>query len=154
MISRVSGDICFSDGMLLRPQQPLHELAYPVASESLPIPGWMQHELGVHSCEYGEFEVEVVCGPEHRIYLVLLNHRHSFYEAATAEDCERRVFHHGILAKDLSGQREFSWGQAFCRLDPAKNKNWLVVAYNIGPQVPIRAACELLGLEEVCDGSH
>lgn len=154
MISPATGDVDFTDGLHLRAHQPASELFASLTSTSLPFPGWTQHELGVRCSEYGEFHVEIVCGPEKRLYLVMLSHQHAFYETNTTEDNERQVFHEGILAKDLRGQREFDWGQAFCRLDSQQNKNCLVIAYTTGPQVPLRAACQLLGLEEVEDASE
>jgi hypothetical protein len=68
--------------------------------------------------------------------VVLLAHQHNYYEATTPRDAERRAFHDGVISADLAGQREFSWGQVFCRLETKSNKDWLVLAYTLGPQVP------------------
>jgi hypothetical protein len=34
-----------------------------------------------------------------------------------------------VISADLSGQREFTWGEVRCRLDAQANKDWLVVSY-------------------------
>jgi hypothetical protein len=52
------------------------------------------------------------------------------------------------LAIHGDGQREFSWGEAFCRLDSKHNKDWLVVVYTVGPQVPLYRAELLRHLRE------
>ncbi|HSI15763.1 MAG TPA: hypothetical protein VK961_27190 [Chthoniobacter sp.] len=114
----------------------------------LPIPGWTQHLLGVHPSEYGLFEVEAVSDRDSHIQAVLLAHSHSFYQSDTPSDSERRTFHEGVIGSDLLGQREFSWGEAFCRLDTGNNKDWLVIVYTIGPQVPLPRAELLRHLRE------
>jgi len=80
--------------------------------------------------------------------VLLLAHTHPFYQADTPDDSERRAFHEGIISSDLAGQREFSWGQVFCRLDNKSNKDWLVLAYTLGPQVPMQTAAVLLHLHD------
>jgi hypothetical protein len=72
-----------------------------------------------------------------RIQVVLMSHRHSFYELNTPDDAERRAFHEGVIHTDLAGQREFSWGEVLCRLEPIPNKDWLVVAYSNESKVPL-----------------
>ena len=43
-------------------------------------------------------------------------------------------------SSSLAGQREFSWRQVFCRLEDKSNKDWLVLASTLCPQVPMYAA--------------
>ena len=92
--------------------------------------------MGFHDSHHGTFEVEVLThGPE-RVYVVMLSHQHPFYEPGTPEDSERRAFHEGVISVDLSGQREFTWGEVRCRLDAKANKDWLVVSYRRELNVP------------------
>lgn len=149
MISRATGEIGFEDGLLLRGDQEVVDVLPVVQSTTLPFPGWAQHDLGRHDSEYGTFQVEIVCGAERRVQMVLLQHQHAFYEKGTPHDGERRAFHEGILARDLSGQREFSWGQAFRHLDVRENTDTLVVAYSEGPHVVRPTVRHLFGLEAV-----
>ncbi|SPE50000.1 hypothetical protein SBV1_1000004 [Verrucomicrobia bacterium] len=51
-----------------------------------------------------------------------------------------------MISSDLAGQREFSWGQVFCRRDAKSNKDWLVLAYTLGPQVPMQTSAVLAHL--------
>lgn len=146
MIRRASGEIDFRDGLLLRGDQEVTALLPIVRSTTLPFPGWAQHDLGRHDSEHGTFQVEIVCGAERRVQVVFLQHCHAFYEQDTPNDGERRAFHEGILARDLGGQREFSWGQAFRHLDVRENKDTLVVAYSCGPHVVRQTTRELLSL--------
>ena len=69
--------------------------------------------------------------------MVLLSHHHSFYQPDTPHDAERRAFHEGVIAKDLMGQKEFDWGEALCRLETSRNKDWLVIAYSRDAKVPL-----------------
>jgi hypothetical protein len=69
---------------------------------------------------------------------VFVSHHHSFYEAETVEDSERRSYHESLIASDLRGQREFSWGHVFCRLDPKANRDWLVLIYSPFCGVPLQ----------------
>ena len=135
MISRITGEVKFQDLLILPHSILPSELAQK--SDNLPIPGWFAHQLGVHRSDFGAFELEVLSDAAERIQLVLLAHSHPFYERSTREDAERRVFHEGIVNSELAGQREFSWGEVLCRLDKHANKDWLVLAYNQGPHVPI-----------------
>jgi hypothetical protein len=141
MISRSSGEATFADLRIL-PQAVL----VPTEAQrthALPIPGWSQHVLGIHESDRGAFEVEAVSDEQRRIQVVLLAHHHAFYQADTPEDGERRAFHEGVISADLAGQREFSWGQVFCRLDNKSKKDWLVLAYTLGPKVPLQTSAVL-----------
>ena len=134
MISRITGEVKLQS-LLLTP----HAILPPTdekKSRALPIPGWTGHQLGVHESELGAFDVEVLTDGEGRVQVVLLAHAHPFYERNTPQDTERRAFHEGLINSELTGQREFSWGEVLCRLDERANKDWLVVAYNQGPGVP------------------
>jgi hypothetical protein len=141
MISRSSGETTFADLRIL-PQAVLAPTEGQ-RTHALPIPGWSQRVLGIHHSDRGAFEVEAVCDEHRRIQVLLLAHHHAFYEADTPEDSERRGFHEGIISADLAGQREFSWGQVFCRLDNKSNKDWLVLAYTLGPHVPKQTSAVL-----------
>jgi len=136
MISRFTGEVTFQDLRIL-PQAALVS-AEAGRAQSLPVAGWLHHVLGIHHSDRGAFEVEVVLDAQRRIRIVLLAHSHPFYLADTPEDAERRAFQEGIISSDLAGQREFSWGQVVCRIDKKANKDWLVVAYTIGPKVPMQ----------------
>lgn len=73
----------------------------------------------------------------------------------TPEDAERRAFHEGVIRSDLSGQREFTWGEVICRLVVPANQDWMVVAYNRQPRVPLPEKTVLLRLyaqENLPDG--
>ena len=149
MISSVTGEITFVDGLRLLPQAPADVVeALAVSARGLPIPGWRICDAGQRQSEYGAFEVRIVSDPEGRISLVMLAHLHDFYEPHTASDGERRVFHEGILARDVKGQREFPWGQVFCRFDEQDHRDRIVVAYAVGGHVPPQIAEVLLNLEE------
>jgi hypothetical protein len=150
MISPVTGEVVFSDGLRFSPHEPLSESHIQDARShsQLPIPGWTQHILGVHPSSHGPFEVEAVSDRDSRIQAVLVAHAHSFYQPGTPNDSERRAFHESVIGSDLHGQQEFSWGKAFCRLDIEHNKDWLVVVYTVGPQVPLHRAELLRHLRE------
>jgi hypothetical protein len=141
MISRSTGETTF-EGLRILPQAPV-EPGVAQQIRPLPVAGWFRHMLGIRNSDHGAFEVEAVSDPKHRIQVLLLSHAHPFYLANTPEDAERRAFHEGVISSDLTGQREFSWGQVFCRLDSKFNKDWLVLAYTLGPQVPAHAAAVL-----------
>jgi hypothetical protein len=140
MISATTGEIVLANGVIFTPQCGLLEehLVHLVDHHELSVPGWTLHVLGEHESDHGTFEVQAVSDPECRIQTVLLSHVHPFYGEETPEDDERQVFHEGVLETDLGGQREFWWGEAFCRVDGSSNKDWLVVAYKPGPHVPLR----------------
>lgn len=146
MISRSTGEVVFED-LRLVPQAVLRPGDAP-ATRALPVQGWSHHLFGVRQSDRGGFSVEALSDQEGRIQVVLLAHAHPFYQADTPDDSERHVFHEGVIAADLAGQREFSWGQVFCRLDRKSNRDWLVVAYAQGPQVPLQTATVLRHLHE------
>jgi hypothetical protein len=150
MISPVSGEVVFSDGLQFSPHASLtaSHIRDARSHRLLPIPGWTQHRLGVHPSEHGSFEVEAVSDRDSRIQVVLVSHAHSFYQPNTPNDSERRAFHESILGSDLLGQREYSWGEAFCRLDTERTMDWLVIVYTVGPQIPLQRAELLLHLYE------
>src|SRR5436190_10962664 len=125
MINRATGEVSFQSGLHIAPHRPIKSSHQ---TRSLSLKMWKRHILGNHSSEHGTFQVEALSAEEERIYIVLLAHQHSFYELGTLEDRDRRVFHEGVIGRDLAGQREFSWGEVFCRLDAAHNKDWLVIA--------------------------
>ncbi len=110
-----------------------------VSTRKLPVPGWSQHALGLHTSDHGDFQVEVSVGMERRVEAVFLSHRHPFYEADTPEDSERRAYHEGVIVIDLHGQREFPWGHVFCRFNPLIKCDWLVVVYNPFTNIPLHA---------------
>ena len=107
-----------------------------VQTQKLTIAYWNRHVLGTHLSEHGNFEVEALSADDGCIHVALLAHQHPFYEVGTPEDAERRALHEGVVASDLGGQREFTWGEVICRLEMPAGKNWLVVAYNRQPRVP------------------
>ncbi len=133
MINRVSGEVCFQDGLNIRPHLPIESSH---RKRKLSLKGWTRHILGLHASEHGTFEVEALSTGKDCIQLVMLAHRHDFYKPDTAEDAERRAFHEGIISSDLGGQREFSWGEVVSRFEAMNNKNWLVIAYNRQADVP------------------
>ena len=92
------------------------------------------------------FAVEALSADDDCIHVVLLSHRHRFYEAGTPDDAERRAFHEGVVNADLAGQREFTWGEVICRLETRAKRDWLVVAYNRQPRVPLPDKTVLLRL--------
>ena len=140
MISPQNGEVGFEDGLRINPHAQLATLlASVVRSRKLPVPGWSQHILGVHTSDRGEFEVEASVGEENRVEALFLSHCHSFYQSDTPEDSERAAYHEGVIASDLCGQREFSWGHVFCRFNPQIMRNWLVVVYSPFLNVPLHA---------------
>jgi hypothetical protein len=150
MISPVTGEVAFSDGLRFSPHEPLSDgrIRDARSHSQLPIPGWTQHILGIHASEHGFFEVEAVSDRDDRIQAVLVAHSHSFYQPDTPNDSERRAYHESVIGSDLHGQQEFSWGEAFCRLDAEDNKDWLVIVYKVGPQVPLQRVELLRHLRE------
>ena len=146
MISRITGEADFRDGLRILPHAPI-PVSFTHDSREFIVPGWSGHDFGVHSSDHGAFEVTVVSDSQLRVQLVLLSHFHSFYRRDTPADAERRAFHEGVISTDLGGQREFSWGRVFCRRDPAANKDALILAYALGPQVPHTAEPILRYLE-------
>jgi len=135
MINRVTGEIWFGSGLHILPHRAI-EFSHRI--QPLSLKSWKRHILGFHSSEHGKFEVEALSTDQERIQIVLLAHQHSFYQAVTPGDAERRAFHEGVICKDLTGQREFSWGEILCRLEARCNKDWLVVAYDRNAGVPLQ----------------
>ena len=152
LISLVTGEVAFQDGLHIRADDSINAVIASIrepaqlATIPLSIPRWRQHRLGLHPSAYGDFEVEAISGPAGRVHLVLLAHADSFYEESTPEDAVRRVFHEGVIAAELGGQREFSWGEVFRRLERDRSKDWLIVSYAQGPHVPRPPSAELLKL--------
>jgi hypothetical protein len=140
MISPVNGEVGFDDGLCVACHATLGTLApFVVSSRDLPVPGWMQVVLGLHTADHGDFQVEASVGAERRVEALFLSHRHPFYEVDTPEDSERRAYHEGVIAIDLRGQSEFPWGRVFCRFDPLVKYDWLVIVYNPFKDVPLHA---------------
>jgi hypothetical protein len=138
MIAASTGEISFVDGLRIAAHsliEPLRKAA--TSSRALAAKGWSQHLLGYHASEFGQFEVEVVSGPEGRIQGVLMSHAHDFYQVAAPHDSERRAFHEDVISSDLRGQKEFPWGHAFCRLDEQGSQDWLVLIYSPYCGVPL-----------------
>jgi hypothetical protein len=143
MINRVTGEVSFQSGLHIVPH---HVVQRAHKTQPLSLKGWMWHIFGSHPSEHGTFEVEAISPGSSGIQIVMVAHEHSFYQLGTPADSERRAFHEGIIATDLGGQREFAWGEVFCRLHVAYNKDWIVVAYNRGADVPIPERDVLLRL--------
>jgi hypothetical protein len=141
MINRVTGEVDFQTGLRILPHCSLESLSVKpegplkIKTQKLSRTGWKRHMLGFHSSEHGTFEVEALSEAE-GIQVVLLAHKHAFYEPNTPDDAERRAFHEGVIGSDLAGQREFSWGEVICRLEKTSNKDWLVIAYSREAKVP------------------
>jgi hypothetical protein len=140
MIHRTTGEVGFQSGLHIVPHCSIETL---VASpeimtriQKLSLKGWKRHVFGFHVSEHGKFEVEALSS-DNRIQVVLLAHQHTFYEPNTPDDAERRTFHEGVISVDLAGQREFSWGEVFHRLERTPNKSWLVIAYSREAKVPL-----------------
>lgn len=140
MILPATGEVIFSDGLHFSPHEPLSVSSGTPRRPFGLVRGWSKYVLGKHSSDHGEFEVEVVCDTGRRIETVAVAHIHPFYERETAGDSERHAYHEGIIATDLRGQREFSWGMALSCLDTRANKDWLVVVYTAELHVPLRRA--------------
>jgi hypothetical protein len=138
MISHVTGEVAFEDGLRFAPQEELAEghLRSARSHRLIEEAGWSQHVLGVHRSDHGDFEVEAVSDRSCRIQMVLMAHSHPFYQPDTRDDSERRAFHEGVLESDGLAQGSFSWGEVLRRLDPAANRDWIVVVYSLGPHVP------------------
>jgi len=142
MITAITGEAAFSDGLQVAPHCTLSALlkthpGHATSVRELPVEGWKQLVLGIHASDQGYFEVEVAMGPELRVEGLFLSHHHPFYEAGTPGDSERRAFHEGVIATDLRGQQEFSWGHVFCRVDKKSNRDWLVLIYSPFSNIPM-----------------
>ncbi len=153
MINPHSGEVSFHDGLRITAQAAIAEvlalLEIPEALWSdMQIEGWRHYGLGPHISDYGTFSVEATIDDTRRVAAVHLSHVHAFYEAATPEDSERHLFHESIVARDLFGQREFSWGWVYCRYDPRTLRDWLVVVYSPFAAVPLHERERLRMLRE------
>lgn len=150
MIAPSNGEVSFKDGLCIKPFAVMREVlsllpdASRTQSRELPIQGWRQFKLGMHESNHGAFEVETSVGSEDRVEAVFLSHCHSFYDMSANGDPERRIFHEGVIATELRGQREFSWGYVFCKLERTKNRDWLVVVFNPYSNVPKRERREAM----------
>jgi len=150
MINRVTGEIDFGDGLRIVPHctvgslSAAREKTVKVQTQKLTLGDWKRHILGSHPSEHGTFDMEALSADDDCIHVVLLSHQHRFYEAGTPEDAERRAFHEGVVNSDLAGQREFTWGEVICRLETPAKRDWLVVAYNRQPRVPLPEKTVLL----------
>ncbi len=140
------------DGLRIRPHCTLDSLAIgqkrpvKVQTQKLSLGDWKRHALGSHPSDHGTFEVEALSADDDCIHVVLLSHQHRFYEVGTPGDAERRAFHEGVINSDLGGQREFTWGEVICRLETPAKRDWLVIAYNRQPRVPLSEKTVLLRL--------
>ena len=97
MINRVTGEIDFRSGLHIRPHCSIQSLAglesaMPIKTQKLTLKEWQQHVLGSHLSEHGTFEVEALSVTDDCVRVVLLCHRHEFYEPGTPEDAERRAW--------------------------------------------------------------
>lgn len=152
MINRATGEIYFQSGLHILPHCSIRSLSanpkdlLKIRDQNLSLAGWKRHVLGVHVSEHGAFEVEALSTDGDRVHVVLLAHRHKFYEPSTPDDAERRAFHEGVVSSDLAGQKEFAWGEVICRLESASIKDWLVIAYSRGAHVPSEAKEVILRL--------
>lgn len=149
MIDAATGEVRFSGGVGIVPHMPVSAFDLkPSFTRNLPVQGWRQHSLGLRGSEFGRFQVEITTDPEQRIEAAFLRHIHSFYLLHSPADAERRIFHEGIIAEDLRGQREFSWGHVFCRLDENDQRDWLCLIYTPFSSVPLREKAILQALSE------
>jgi hypothetical protein len=142
VITAATGQIEFDDGIRIAAHEQIAPLLATLVTSNakknaLPIVGWHHHLLGEHDSSFGRFAVEVVSDRENRAAAVFLSHCHSFYDPTTPDDSERRTFHESIIASDLLGQREFAWGQVFCRVEHQANRDWLVVIYTPFASIPL-----------------
>jgi hypothetical protein len=152
MINRATGEVYFQSRLRILPHCSVQSLSInaerqpKVKTQKLSPKGWKRHVLGFHPSEHGTFEVEALSANDERIQVVLLAHRHAFYQQNTPDDAERKAFHEEVISSDLAGQREFTWGEVLCRLDRASNKDWLVIAYSREAKVPMQVKEVLLRL--------
>jgi hypothetical protein len=134
LINRVTGEVSFQGGLHIVSHR---AIALPHKTRKLSLKGWRRHLLGIQSSDYGDFEVEALSKEEKRILLVMLSHEHSFYERDTSADAERRIFHEGVISTELAGQREFSWGEVFCRFESALRRDYIIIAYSRDADIPL-----------------
>jgi hypothetical protein len=108
MINHITGEIDFRSRLHILPHCSIQflsatEPSLKVNTQKLSLPGWKRHVLGFHASEHGSFEVEALSAEDDCIHVVLLSHRHPFYEPGTPEDADRRAFHEGVVGSDLGG---------------------------------------------------
>ena len=140
MISPINGELSLKDGLCIGAHSQLATISAPIlSSHALPVPGWTRHDLGIHRSDHGEFELNAVTGEALRVEALYFSHCHSFYEEWTPDDAERRIYHEGVIGSDLGGQREFGWGQVFCRVQTIVMRDWIWIVYNPFANVPLRA---------------
>jgi hypothetical protein len=155
MISPVNGEVCFTDGLWLGAFSKLPDLLgmlVNIAAQRESLPPWPERErlrpLGIHPSNRGEFSVYAILDAARRVKGVYLSHSHPFYEEKTPLDGERRIYHEGVIALELLGQREYPWGQVFCRFNQYLSRDWLVLIYQRDLNVPMHAAEEQRILHE------
>jgi hypothetical protein len=139
MISRLDGEVSFADGLVIRPHMPRRFLPGPLRELVRGSSGeWVLFALGERPSAHGDFQVEVGCATadEHPVFLVVLSSVEPFFDTPVEGDRERWIFHEGVLARELSGQREFAWGEAFCKYSREDRRNYLNVVYTAGPKAP------------------
>ena len=139
MINRVTGEITFNDGLCLSPQKVLSDsFLSPFGARSYTlIPSESFHQLYEHQADHGRFTVDVFTDEARRIQSVSLTHQLPSYNRDSGEDAERQAFHEGIVAIDLGGQHEFSWGHIVCRR--VGKTSSLFIYYTPGPHVPLKS---------------
>ncbi len=138
MIDPATGQVFFQDGLTISVHCLVQSLfgAGPRRSYSLPGSFWKWHALGLHPSDHGPFEVEVVSRHDNRVQGVYLVHVDLKYDRAKGSELERGAHHEAVIAADLKGQREFWWGEVGCNRAEGSKDQWLLIAYNQGPQVP------------------
>jgi len=92
------------------------------------VEGWISFNLGVHLSDHGTLDVTAVTDTDSKLRIVILSQYRARFEWTSA--ASRKAFHEGVIASDLGGQREFSWGRAL---------DWtaLILAYASGPHVSL-----------------
>jgi hypothetical protein len=153
MISAVTGEVVFENGLHFGPHEELQDTHLRDARSHvmLPMPGWTHHALGFHPSSFGRFEVEAVTDRHSRIQVVMVSWTPIQADGQQSEislDVSRRSAHEAVIQTDLKGQEEFSWGEVFCRLGPASDKDWLMVTYADGPHVSLRRPHVPMSLSE------
>ncbi len=136
MIDPRTGFLYFSDGFAIGPSTHAKDVD-TYQKVSFKIPKWHRHLLGFHSSDHGEFEVEGVSISSGHLGVVMLRHRHAFYDIPSESDAEREAFHESVIVKDLSGQREYTWGVVNLIIDPEEKKNSIFVVYTPESVVPL-----------------
>ena len=137
MISSISGEVSFDDGLRIAAHQKIDDfLQAVVSSHAHPVPGWHQYIFGFHLSEHGRFQVEVAVNGARRIQSVFLSHCDPLYHK-DAPDPVRRDYHARIILADLTGQSEFLWGQIMSKFDIESKREWLIVIYKPFLDVPL-----------------